>query len=101
MAERAPTPANVPKTYAELKRAVEAVVIAGRRDIEQAWLHTYHATGRLIVEHLLSNQARADYGAKVFVRLQSSNVYLCSCDQATHHRQRNERDDKQPIPCFT
>ena len=56
----------VPQTYAELRRSVEAVLFAGRRDIEAAWVRTYHETGRLIHEHLLLNKDRADYGAKVF-----------------------------------
>ena len=60
---------TVPKTYAELKRAVQAVVLRGRRSIERAWLLTYHETGRLIHVHLLLNKDRADYGANVFVRL--------------------------------
>ena len=59
----------VPPTYAELRRSVEAVVIRGRRDIERAWIHTYHETGRLINEHLLRNKDRAAYGVKVFARL--------------------------------
>jgi endonuclease YncB( thermonuclease family) len=69
MTARPNTPANSPHTYAELRRGVEGVVFAGRAKIEQAWLRTYHDTGRLIHEHLLLNQDRADYGAKVFVRL--------------------------------
>ena len=58
-----------PATYAELKKAVEAVVFKGRQQIEQAWTRTYHETGRLINEHILRNQDRAGYGAKVFERL--------------------------------
>ncbi len=59
---------SIPATYAELKKAVEAVVFKGRQQIEQAWIQTYHETGRLINEHILRNQ-RAGYGAKVFDRL--------------------------------
>lgn len=59
----------VPKTYAELHRSVEAVVVAGRRRIDDAWVRTYHETGRLIAEHLLLHGNRADYGAKVYERL--------------------------------
>ncbi|MBP6506319.1 MAG: thermonuclease family protein [Opitutaceae bacterium] len=55
--------------YAGLRRAVEAVVFTGRRDIEQAWTRTYHETGRLINEHLLAHEERAGYGARVFERL--------------------------------
>ncbi len=69
MPTRALTPASVPKTYAELRREVKAVVFAGRQKIEQAWLLTYHDTGRLIQEHLLLNQDRADYGGNLFARL--------------------------------
>jgi endonuclease YncB( thermonuclease family) len=69
MAERAITPATVPQTYAELRRGVEAVVFAGRKRIDEAWLLTFHETGQLISEHLRVNENRADYGAKVFNRL--------------------------------
>jgi endonuclease YncB( thermonuclease family) len=62
-------PAFVPQTYAELKRAVLAVVLTSRREIDRTWLMTYHETGRLIHVHLLLNKERADYGAKVFRRL--------------------------------
>lgn len=58
----------MPASYADLKKAVEAVVYEGRQQIEQAWIQTYHETGRLINEHILQNQ-RAGYGAKVYERL--------------------------------
>jgi endonuclease YncB( thermonuclease family) len=58
-----------PKTYSQLRRAVLAVVCKNRREIDRAWLLTYHETGRLIHVHLLLNKERADYGAKVFARL--------------------------------
>jgi len=66
-----PSPAitTVPTTYAALRREVEAVVIKGRRDIDHAWVRTYHETGRLIHAHLLFAKTRADYGAGVFARL--------------------------------
>lgn len=69
MLPRTLTSAAAPKTYDELRREVKAVVFAGRQKIEQAWLLTYHDTGRLIQEHLLLNQDRADYGGKIFARL--------------------------------
>lgn len=69
MSSRVLNASFVPKTYAELRRGVEAIVFAGRRKIEDAWLRTYHDTGRLIHEHLLANQDRADYGAELFARL--------------------------------
>lgn len=69
MATRAFTPAIVPKTYAELRRAVELTMIHGQRAVELAKVRTYHETGRLIREHVLANQDRADYGAKTIPRL--------------------------------
>ncbi len=60
---------TVPQTYAALRTAVEAVVIKGRRDIEQAWIHTYHETGRLITEHLVVNKNRTGYGTQVLALL--------------------------------
>lgn len=74
-----------PRTYAALRRAVLAVVGSGRRRIEEAWVRTYHETGRLIAGHLLLNKARADYGAEVFTRLaaetQISKRVLYECVQ--------------------
>ncbi len=67
MPARALTP--TPKTYAQLRAAVVAVVVQGRRAIDRAWLETYHETGRLINEHVLLFRDRADYGAKTFKRL--------------------------------
>ena len=60
---------TVPKSYADLKRAVLAVALKGRRNADRAWLLTYHEIGRLISEHLLLNQDRADYGTQVIPRL--------------------------------
>ena len=59
----------VPSTYAALRQAVVNVVLKGRREIDRAWLLTYHETGRLIHEHLLLNKDRANYGAQVFAKL--------------------------------
>lgn len=58
-----------PKTYAQLRDAVIAVVVKGRREIDQAWLETYHETGRLIHEHVLLFRERADYGARTYEKL--------------------------------
>jgi endonuclease YncB( thermonuclease family) len=69
MPSRALNATDVPRTYAELKRAVLAAVRKGRRDIDRAWLHTYHETGRLIHEHVLLKKDRAAYGAQVYARL--------------------------------
>lgn len=59
----------VPQTYAALRAAVMTVVKQGRGEIENAWVKTYHDTGRLIHEHILLKQNRAGYGAGVFDRL--------------------------------
>lgn len=67
MPERAPTP--TPKTYAELRDAVLAVVVKGRAAIDQAWVGTCHETGRLINEHVLLFRERANYGAKTYEKL--------------------------------
>lgn len=58
-----------PRTYAQLRAAVTAVVIEGRSAIDRAWLETYHETGRLIHEHILLFRDRANYGAKTFEKL--------------------------------
>lgn len=59
----------IPRTYAELRREVEQVLGDGRKQVEEAWVNTYHETGRLIHEHILQQQARADYGGQVYARL--------------------------------
>lgn len=68
-----PTPALAQpvtaQTLAELVRCVKRVLITGRREIDIAWLRTYHETGRLINAHLLNCNARAEYGAKVYADL--------------------------------
>lgn len=60
---------NGPRTYAELRRQVEAALLIGQRKIEEAKVHTYWETGRLIHQHLLLHQERAEYGAEVIPRL--------------------------------
>jgi endonuclease YncB( thermonuclease family) len=67
MPVRALTP--TPRTYAQLRKAVVAVVIKGRREIDRAWIETYHETGRLINEHILLVRERADYGARTYEKL--------------------------------
>jgi endonuclease YncB( thermonuclease family) len=69
MAKRAITPAIIPKTYPELRDAVLAVVVEGRRAIDRAWVESYHEVGRLIHEYQLFKQERAAYGAGVFAKL--------------------------------
>ncbi|MSU65189.1 MAG: hypothetical protein EXS38_03605 [Opitutus sp.] len=63
-----PRLAVAPGSFEELLRAPEEVLFRGRRDIERAWVRTYHETGRLICEHLLLHQERAGYGARVYQR---------------------------------
>ena len=58
-----------PKTYAQLRDAVVAVVVQGRAQIDRAWVDTYYETGRLINEHILQFRDRADYGAKIYEKL--------------------------------
>jgi endonuclease YncB( thermonuclease family) len=60
-----PTPA----TYAALRRGVENVVLEGRRQIERAWVQTYHECGRMIHEHLLLKKEKAVYGAYLYRQL--------------------------------
>ncbi len=80
----APAANFIPRTYAELRREVEAVLLAGREKIEIAWVQTYHETGRLIQEHCLLFKARADYGTKTIRRLagdiavSSRTLYECA-----------------------
>ena len=45
------------------------MLITGRREIEDAWVRTYHETGRLTNAHFLDRDARAEYGAGVYAAL--------------------------------
>jgi endonuclease YncB( thermonuclease family) len=56
-------------TYQDLLRQVRAVLFTGRQKIEDAWLMMFHDIGRLIHEHVLLQEERADLGARVFIRL--------------------------------
>jgi endonuclease YncB( thermonuclease family) len=67
MPSRAITP--TPKTYAQLRDAVTAVIVTGRLAIDRAWVDTCHETGRLINEHVLLFRERADYGTRVYEKL--------------------------------
>ncbi len=81
---------TVPRTYAELLRQVQATLFAGQREIEVAWVRTYHETGRLIHAHVLLEQNRAHYGAQVIHRL--------ARDTATNERRLYEC--RQFYRCF-
>ena len=48
MPAKSPAAAAIPRTYAELRHGVSAVLLAGRRQVEEAWVRTYHETGRLL-----------------------------------------------------
>lgn len=48
---RAISASYVPKTYADLLRCVQQTMVIGQREIDEAWVRTYHQTGRLIVSH--------------------------------------------------
>ena len=69
MVRRARTPKPIPKTYAELRDAVLAVGVEGRRAIDRAWVGSYHEIGRLIHEYSLNGKDRAAYGAGVYAEL--------------------------------
>lgn len=80
-----PTPPAVPNTYAELRRQVERVLITGRQAVEEAWVNTYHETGRLIHTHVLRHRGRADYGAGVYVRLSAdTGVSVRTLQECVH-----------------
>lgn len=89
MATRALAPAVTPATYAELRRGVEATLLTGQREIEQAKVRTYWETGRLIDAHVLQNKDRADYGSKTIQRL---------ADDLKVHRSVLQRCASSPKP---
>jgi len=64
VSSRTLTSTAVPKTYAELRRAVEVTMVRGQREADLARVRTYHETGRLIRAHVLLFKERADYGAR-------------------------------------
>jgi endonuclease YncB( thermonuclease family) len=69
MVQRSLQRVSSPSTFAELLRAVLAVLLHGRAEVEQAWVRTYHEIGRLINVYVLANRERAGYGGGVFDRL--------------------------------
>jgi endonuclease YncB( thermonuclease family) len=69
MPSRTLTTTHVPRTYAELRRAVENTIIKGQREAELAKVRTYHETGRLIHEHVLLFKDRATRHAQTMQRL--------------------------------
>ncbi len=81
---RALSASYVPKTYADLLRCVQQTLFDGQREIDEAWVRTYHETGRLIVSHILLDK-RANYGAQVYRGLardtEASERMLHECAQ--------------------
>jgi hypothetical protein len=79
----------VPRSYDELLHCVQHVLFTGRREIEAAWVYTYHEIGRYINVHILRHHGRSDYGAGVFVRLSAdtgvSKRTLHECAQFHRH----------------
>ena len=63
---------------------MKQTLFAGQREIDEAWVRTFHETGRLIVSHILLHQ-RADYGTQVYRGLArdtgSSERKLYGCAQ--------------------
>ncbi len=81
---RALSASYVPKSYADLLRCVQQTLFDGQREIDEAWVRTYHDTGRLIVSHILLDK-RANYGGQVYKRLvrdtDASERRLYECTQ--------------------
>ncbi len=81
---RALSASYVPKSYADLLRCVQQTLFDGQREIDEAWVRTYHETGRLIVSHILLDK-RANYGAQVYRGLardtEASERKLYECAQ--------------------
>ncbi len=55
--------------YAALRRKVEETLLQGQRKIEALKVQTYWETGRLLHEHILRYEERADYGDLTVKRL--------------------------------
>jgi endonuclease YncB( thermonuclease family) len=58
-----------PRSFEGLVRAVRTALRDGQAAADRAYLQTYHRTGALIHAHLLAQQERADYGARLVPRL--------------------------------
>ena len=61
------------RSYSELKRRVREALAEGRERaadaVERERVRTAWEVGKLILEHILLNKERADYGAQVLKRL--------------------------------
>jgi len=69
MADTDATAPDTPRTYAELRRAVEGVFLRGQREIDVAQVMVYWNTGDLIHRPIAHHGGRADYGLEVVDRL--------------------------------
>ena len=69
MPDLVPLSSETPKTYAELRRAVESVLVRGQREIDVAQVMVYWNTGDLIHRPIAHHGGRADYGLEVVDRL--------------------------------
>lgn len=62
-----------PSSYAELLKRVRVVIAAGKERaleaVERESVRTKWEVGKLIREHILLNKSRADYGARIILRL--------------------------------
>lgn len=77
---------TISKDYPILRRKVEETLLLGQRKIEEAKVQTYWRTGRLISDHLLRHDSRADhYGQQVIEKLSKdleiSTTVLWRCVQ--------------------
>jgi endonuclease YncB( thermonuclease family) len=83
MSSRSLTSVDIPKTYAELRRAVEITMIRGQREVERAKLETYWRTGALIDRHLTLHKEETGHGTQTMRRLardldfEESLLYRC------------------------
>jgi len=56
-------------TYPALRKQVEQTLLLGQRKIEAAKVETYWKAGKIIQQHILHHQNRADYGSEILKRL--------------------------------
>ena len=65
-----PNITTLPKEYSLLRRKVEETLLLGQQRIEAAKVQTYWQTGKLIHEHILRYESRAEhYGNQVIEKL--------------------------------
>lgn len=55
--------------YAALLKKVKQALVTGQRKVEQEKVSTYWKTGKLIQEHILAGNDRADHGSQLFEKL--------------------------------